>query len=39
MASELRCSPLAFGNSALALHLVGSLLQPLKIRAVRLQNG
>ena len=39
MASELRCSPLAFGNSAVALHLVGSLLQPLKIRAVRLQNG
>ena len=39
MASELRCPPLAFGNSAVALHLVGSLLQPLKIRAVRLQNG
>ena len=39
MASELRCPPLAFGNSAVASHLLGSLLQPRKIRAVRLQNG
>src|SRR6185312_16795060 len=39
MASELRWSPLALGNSAVALHLMGSWVQALRTRAVRLQNG